>query len=179
MSARAVEFHPDGVVAAAERTLREAELPWTVLRPSHFAQNFTEAMFVPTNGVVAAPVGDGAEPFIDVLDIAEVAAEILRNGGHDRATIELSGPEAITFPTAVRTLAEATGTTLRFAEQKREDHITGLREGGVPDLYIIWRMAMLDAIRTGADARISDGVEQVLGRPSTSFRDWAEREAAR
>jgi len=179
LSARAVEFHPEGVVAATERTLRDSALPWTVLRPSHFAQNFTEAMFTPINGTVTAPVGAGAEPFVDVLDIAEVAAEVLRHGGHEGATIELSGPEAITFPTAVKALSEATGVPLRFVDQDREDHVGALRDAGTPDRYIAWRIAMLDAIRTGADAHLSDGVEQVLGRPSTSFRQWAAREASR
>lgn len=178
LSARAAEFHPEGAVAAAERTLRASELAWTIVRPSHFAQNFTEAMFAPVDGLVAAPVGDGAEPFIDVADITEVAAHLLLNGGHDGETIELSGPEALTFSTAVDMLAEAAGTQLRFVEQRRDDLVDALRNAGTPELYVAWRMAMLDAIRTGADAHVSEGVERVLGRPATSFSAWAEREVA-
>ncbi|MEP6842921.1 MAG: NAD(P)H-binding protein, partial [Pseudolysinimonas sp.] len=178
LSARAVEFHPEGVVAAAERTLRAGRVPWTILRPSHFSQNFTEAMFAPVEGVVTAPVGDGAEPFIDVLDIAEVAAAVLRHGGHDGETIDLSGPEALTFAAAVAQLSEGGSSPLTFANQDRDDHIAALRNAGTPELYIAWRMAMLDAIRTGADARVSDGVAQVLGRPATTFRAWVQREAA-
>ncbi|MCW1100131.1 hypothetical protein OJ963_40815 [Streptomyces sp. RS2] len=34
-------------------------------------------MFVPRNGTITTPVGDGAEPFIDVQDIAEVSAAVL------------------------------------------------------------------------------------------------------
>lgn len=47
LSARGVEFLPDGAVARAEEALRQGPIPWTILRPSHFAQNFTEAMLVP------------------------------------------------------------------------------------------------------------------------------------
>src|ERR1700722_15779084 len=47
LSARGVEFLPDGAVDRAERALRDGPLPWTILRPTHFAQNFTEAMFAP------------------------------------------------------------------------------------------------------------------------------------
>lgn len=177
LSARAVEFLPGGVVAATERTMAQAPLPHTILRPSHFAQNFTEAMFAPVDGVVRAPVGGGAEPFIDVRDIAEVAAEVLSRGGFEGEAIELSGPAALDFPEAVAALASASDTTLRFEEQDREDHIAALRTAGTPELYIEWRMAMLDAIRRGADAYLSDGVERVLGRGATPFAEWAAREA--
>ena len=77
LSARAVEFLPDGAVARAEQALRAGPLAWTILRPAHFAQNFTEAMFAPSDGCILAPAGTGAEPFIDVQDIAEVAAAVL------------------------------------------------------------------------------------------------------
>lgn len=56
LSARGVEFLPDGAVGRAEKTLAAGPIPWTVLRPSHFAQNFTEAMFVPVNEQILAPV---------------------------------------------------------------------------------------------------------------------------
>lgn len=55
-------------------------------------------------------------------------------------------------------------------------HATRLRNTGTPEGYVQWRMAMLDGIRTGADAHLSHGVEQVLHRPATSFAEWAARE---
>jgi hypothetical protein len=36
---------------------------------------------------------------------------------------------------------------------------------------------MLNAIRSGADAYLSDGVQQVLGRQPATLDDWARREA--
>src|SRR5579863_4430723 len=55
LSARGVEFLPGGAVDRAEQALRAGPLAWTVLQPAHFAQNFTEAMFVPQDGVIRAP----------------------------------------------------------------------------------------------------------------------------
>jgi len=149
LSARAVEFLPDGAVARAEQALRAGPLPWTILRPAHFAQNFTEAMFAPIDGRILAPAGTGAEPFIDIQDIAEVAAAVL---------------------------AAVSGTPVRFADESDEDHVGRLRASGTPEGYIRWRMAMLGAIKRGEDAYLSDGVQQVLHRPPASFRAWAQRE---
>ncbi len=177
LSARGVEFLPDGNVARAEQALRTGPLPWTILRPTHFAQNFTEAMFTPVDGRIVAPVGDGAEPFVDVQDIAEVAARLLTTGTGKGETIELSGPRAITFHDAARILTETTGRPVEFHDEDAAHHADALRAGGTPDEYIRWRLAMLGGIRRGDDAYLSDGVERVLGRPATDFAAWAAREA--
>lgn len=178
LSARGVEFLPGGAVAAAERALRTGPVPWTILRPSHFSQNFTEAMFVPVDGRIVAPVGSGAEPFIDVADIAAVAAETLEGDGYEGRTIDLSGPEALTFDEAAALLARASGTPVAFVSEDDDAHAERLRAAGTPEGYIQWRMAMLGGIKSGADAYLSDGVQEVLGRPPVSFAEWAAREAA-
>jgi len=176
LSARGVEFLPDGAVALAEQALREGPLPWTILRPAHFAQNFTEAMFTPRDGLIEAPVGAGAEPFIDAADVAAVAAAVLAGGGFEGETLDLSGPEAVSFTDAAAILAEASGTPVRFADEADADHVARLHAAGTPEGYIRWRMAMLGGIRRGADAYLSDGVQRVLGRPATGLREWARRE---
>jgi uncharacterized protein YbjT (DUF2867 family) len=176
LSARAVEFLPGGAVGLAERALEAGPIPWTVLRPTHFAQNFTEAMFVPVDGVISAPVDAGAVPFVDVLDLAEVAARVLADRTFTGGRIALSGPAVLTFAQAADALTAASGVPVRFRPEEPEAHAARLRAAGTPEGYVRWRMAMLDAVRTGADAYLSDGVRQVLGRPATGFAAWAARE---
>lgn len=178
LSARAVEFLPDGAVDRAERVLRDSPVPWTILRPSHFAQNFTEAMFTPVDDHVAAPVGNGREPFIDVADIAEVAAEALTTERWEGEILELSGPAALSFEEAVAQLGAAQGRRLSFADEPLAHHVDRLRADGTPEGYVTWRSAMLEAIRSGADAYLSHDVVRVLGRPATSFDEWARRAQA-
>lgn len=173
LSARAVEFLPDGAVDRAERVLRQGPVAWTILRPAHFAQNFTEAMFTPVDDHVAAPAGDGREPFIDVADIAEVAAAALTTSTWEGETLELSGPEALTFEEAVAHLGAAQGRRITFSDEPLAEHVRRLRDAGTPEGYITWRSAMLEAIRSGADAYVSHDVERVLSRPARSFEEWA------
>jgi uncharacterized protein YbjT (DUF2867 family) len=176
LSARGVEFLPDGAVDRSEHALREGPIQWNILRPAHFAQNFTEAMFVPVDGEVVAPVADGAEPFVDVEDVAEVAASLLTDPGFENDVVEVSGPDAVDFPAAVSLVGDAAGRRFTFVHESPEAHIERLRADGTPEGYITWRMAMLGGIRTGDDAYLSDGVQRVLGRPATSFAEWARRE---
>jgi uncharacterized protein YbjT (DUF2867 family) len=178
LSARGVEFLPGGAVATAEKAVRNSLIPWTILRPSHFAQNFTEAMFVPVDGIISSPVADGAEPFIDVEDIAQVAAAVLADASWKYDTIALSGPAAHTFDEAAAIIGDNAGLTINFYDEDPDLHTIRLRQNGTPEGYITWRMAMLNGIRRGDDAYLSDGVQRVLGRPAASFADWAAREAS-
>jgi uncharacterized protein YbjT (DUF2867 family) len=182
LSARGVEFLPDGAAALAEAALVDGPVPWTILRPAHFAQNFTEAMFTPRGGIISAPVGAGKEPFVDVCDIAEVAATILTQRENESLrgkVLALSGPESISFTRAAEILEQVSGSPVEFVPETDEDHIAELRESGVPHEYVRWRMAMLGGIRRGEDAYLSDGIPTVLGRPATTFRAWALREVPR
>jgi uncharacterized protein YbjT (DUF2867 family) len=178
LSARGVEFLPDGNVARAEDALRDGPLPWTILRPAHFAQNFTEAMFTPVDGSIIAPAGNGAEPFIDAQDIAEATAHVLATGAAAGQTLALSGPAALTFDQAARILSGVTGRLIEYRDQPDADHAAALREAGTPEEYIRWRLAMLGGIRRGDDAYLSDGIQCLLGRPATDFATWACREAS-
>ncbi|MHC5797296.1 NAD(P)H-binding protein [Lacisediminihabitans sp. FW035] len=178
LSARGVEFLPGGAVDRAEDALRAGPLGWTILRPTHFAQNFTEAMFVPEDGRVHAPVANGREPFIDIEDLAEVAAAVLIDPAYAGDTVEISGPAALGFEEAVAMLGRHADREFTFVDEHPSLHEDRLRAAGTPEGYIAWRMAMLGGIRRGEDAYVSDGVQRVLGRPATSFGDWARREAS-
>ena len=177
LSARGVEYLPDGVVAQAEHAFATGPLLGTIIRPTHFAQNFTEAMWVPRDGRIVAPVGDAPHPFIDVRDIAEVAARLLSDGGYDGEVVKLSGRSALNFYDAAAVLRSVSGHTVEYVPEDRDSHVKRLRSGGTPETYIMWRMAMLDAIADGRDAYISDGTRLVLGRDAASFQEWAEADA--
>jgi uncharacterized protein YbjT (DUF2867 family) len=57
----------------AEAALQASGVPWTIVRASWFAQNFSEGYLLDSllAGEVALPAGPVPEPFIDVDDIAD------------------------------------------------------------------------------------------------------------
>ncbi|WP_432590267.1 NAD(P)H-binding protein [Streptomyces sp. HD1123-B1] len=71
---------------ATEEAVRASGLRWTILRPTWFAQNFTELDFFASllgqQGELRLPTGDGREPFVDVDDLADAAAEALTDDRH-------------------------------------------------------------------------------------------------
>lgn len=167
---------------AAERTVQESGVEWTILRPVWFAQNFSEEPFLSSGvagGDVAYSSGDGAHPFIDATDIAQVAAAALTRPGHAGQTYELSGPRALTIPEAVAEIAAATGRELRTRPLTPEEHVEHLvAQGYYPRATAETVGGLFAFIRAGHDAYLSDGVRRALGREPRDFTEYVKATAA-
>jgi uncharacterized protein YbjT (DUF2867 family) len=180
LSARGVDAGPENPLIAAERAVQAvAGDRLTVIRPAWFMQNFTEAFFASgvASGVLVAPSGDGAEPFIDADDIAAVAAAALTDDGHAGRTYELSGPEALTFAQAASVFSQHFGHEVRHVDLPISEWIAGAEGNGLPAAYAGMLGALFGVIRDGHDAYLSTGVQDALGRPPTSLAEWAQRVA--
>lgn len=179
LSARGVDAGPDNPLIAAERAVSAtAGDRLTVVRPTWFMQNFTEAFFSDgvASGALVAPAGDGAEPFIDTDDIAAVAAAALTADGHGGRTYELSGPQSLTFAEVAAVLSMHAGHEVRYVDLPLADWVAGAEANGLPPAYAGMLGELFDVIRGGHDARLSTGVQDALGRPPASLADWAARE---
>ncbi|MDQ3344060.1 MAG: NAD(P)H-binding protein [Actinomycetota bacterium] len=163
-----------------EDAVRGSGLPWTILRPAWFAQNFSEAFLLDgvLAGEVRAPTGDGAESFIDADDIAAVAVAALTRDGHAGQTYELSGPRALTFAQATAEIARASGRHVRFVSPTPQEYVAELARYGVPRDVADMFGDLFAVVRRGLSEHLSDGVQRVLGRAPRDFADWASTTAA-
>lgn len=179
LSARGPDQSGDDHLPRTEAAVVSLAPSWTVLRPAWFAQNFTEGYFRQglDSGELRLPTGEGREPFVDVEDIAAVAAAALCDDAHDRQVYELSGPDSLSFTEAVAQLAHATGRAWRFAAVDSDEFVAEQTRAGTPPTVIATLLELFEAIRRGENEYISEGVQTALGRPPTSFREFAARYA--
>jgi uncharacterized protein YbjT (DUF2867 family) len=161
----------------AENAVRASGAEWTIVRCSWFAQNFSEGIFREgiLSGELALPnVVDGvAEPFVDVEDIADVAATALTERGHEGRLYELTGPELLTFATALDVIAVASRRPVRLAPVELNQFANG-----VPAEFADFLSYLFTEVLDGRNARLADGVREALGRPARSFREYAQAAAA-
>jgi len=157
-----------------EAAIKESGVEWTILRPTWFMQNFDEDLFAAPvqHGELAVPAGQGIHPFIDVVDIAEVAVAALTRPGHAGQTYDLSGPEALSFAEMLARIVGVTGNPVLYTDVAPEDFAASLRGLGYPDEIADLVTMLLVRIRTGAEAHLSDGVQRVLGREPRTFADY-------
>lgn len=166
---------------AAEEAVRGSRLAWTVLRPSNFAQNFDEELFhAPLlAGELALPAGDVPEAFVDVEDVAAVAAAVLGEPGrHVGRTYELTGPRGLTFAEAVDLVGRASGLAPTYRRTTPEEYTAALLEQGLDEDAARSVTAMYDLLDRGAISGVDDGVAAVLGREPRPFEEYVLRGAA-
>ncbi|MFJ5282136.1 SDR family oxidoreductase [Streptomyces parvulus] len=160
-----------------EEAVKSAAAEWTILRPTWFAQNFTEE---PTyfgslwdgSGELRLPTGNGHEAFIDLEDLADCAASALSESDHEGKIYVLSGAQSLTMEEAVGQIAAKTGLSLRFQPVTEPSFRAELAAVGKQDEGII---AMCRNIREERGAEPVDGVRDMLGRPPKSFTDYVNR----
>ena len=159
----------------AEEIVRTWGLRWTIVRAAWFAQNFTEGNFADdvAAGVVALPVGDVLEPFVDADDIADVAAAALTDDRHLGQVYEMTGPRLLTFADAVATLGVETGRDVRFVSVSMDDYAATLAEYQVPSEVVELLRYLFTSVLDGRNASVADGVQRALGRPPRDFTDFA------
>jgi uncharacterized protein YbjT (DUF2867 family) len=164
----------------AERAVRESGARWTIVRSSWFMQNFSEDYLVEPvlSGVVAFPGGDVAEPFIDLEDLADVAAAALSEPGHDKQVYEVTGPNPLTFAEAIGQIADAIGRPVAYVPITTEEYAAGAIDAGMPPEFAHELAELFGTVLDGRNARLTDGVQRALGRAPRDFSEFARDAAA-
>jgi uncharacterized protein YbjT (DUF2867 family) len=166
----------DAVRAATDAAAAEL----VVLRAAFFAQNFSEDFLLEAVrvGIIAFPADQVTEPFLDLEDLAEVAATVLTQNGHAGRTYELTGPRLLSFPGAVAAISAAAGRTLSYVPVSGAQFGAALTAAGLPEQFVGQLVALLLDVLDGHNAHVAGGVRQVLGRDPLDFTAYARRAAA-
>jgi uncharacterized protein YbjT (DUF2867 family) len=168
---------------AFEDAVRSSGLGWTVLRPGGFATNaFQWVPGVRSARTVEAPFVDVALPVIDPDDIAAAAARVLTDvvgGGtgstHEGASYTLTGPAAVSPRDQAAAIASAIGDDVRVVELDRDAALARMSAVMPPAVAA----ATLDLLGepTADEVAVNRDAARLLGRPASSFADWATRHA--
>ncbi|MEO6714758.1 MAG: SDR family oxidoreductase [Mycobacteriales bacterium] len=165
--------------AAAEARIAALGIASTILRPNWFSQNFLgSASTIASHDTFYAAAGSGHIAPIDVRDIAAVAVAALTEDGHEGADYYLTGPESLTHQQIASRLGNGIGRPVNYVDLSDEDFRASLVEADIPGWYADVFIILMQGIRAGWFGEVSPVVEKVLGRPATSFEDFARDHAA-
>ncbi|GAB3643853.1 SDR family oxidoreductase [Spirosoma arcticum] len=161
-----------------EKLIVESGLPFTFLRPSFFMQNLstTHRDEIRLRDELFIPAGNGRTSFVDVRDIGAVAALALTSptSEHLHKGYELTGSEALTYGETAQILTTVLGrkityqdpSIVRFIWQKwRKEH--------TPLSFTLIMVALYTVSKWGKAARLTKETERLLGRPPTTFQQFA------
>lgn len=162
--------------AKIEKLLLTCGVPYTFLRPSFFMQNLTgqHRDEIRQRNEIFVPAGHGRTSFIDVRDIAAVAALTLTEDGHENKAYTLTGSEALTYDEVAQILTEVTGRPVRYANPNLVRFVLQKRREGLAWGFVIVMAGIyLTAALGRADGR-TDEVPRLLGRAPITVRQFAQ-----
>jgi len=146
-----------------EDKLRATRLAWTILRPNSFHQNVV-AFFAPTvrtQGVFYSSMRDAKNSFLDVRDIAVVAARSLAGGQHAGKTYELNGPEAINYAELARKISKVAGHQVKYADIPIDAQKKAMLDQGMPE-WLVTALLDLQQYYLSGKGGETDGLLQKL-----------------
>ncbi|WP_433934905.1 NmrA family NAD(P)-binding protein [Sorangium cellulosum] len=166
---------------AVERHLRAGRLAWTILRPGFFAQNLGDAYRrdIAEDRRLFVPAGRGRVAFVDVRDVAEIAAlAFAAPERHRGQAYTLTGPEAVSFFDAAAILTETLGRAIRYEPATLVGYARHLRRRGLPLAQIAVQTVLHAGLRLGQAEGVDPTLERLLGRPGRTLRAYVRDHAA-
>jgi len=155
--------------ADGEDALRRTNCRWTVLQPAMYTQTVSEVLLSHArDGVVPVPWNPASRlSAVHLGDVAEAAAVVLTEPGHDYASYELAGPAALSVTQMVASAAAASGQQLR-AQQVPVGAVLPYLPGS-PQAQTLGAMCReYDSHGLLGNPRV---LAMLLGREPTSFAD--------
>ncbi|WP_428774520.1 SDR family oxidoreductase [Vibrio sp.] len=153
-----------------EIALENSGVPYVILRPNWFADNFhTYWKAGIDQGVIAVPAAEGKSSFIDVRDIASSAAAALTSDRFDNQAFNLTGPEALSYAQAAQKISFAIGKPVSYQAMEDGAFCDMLKSVGVPTDYAEFLTSIFYPVREGWTAEVSGDVQTLTGKPARSL----------
>jgi uncharacterized protein YbjT (DUF2867 family) len=162
-----------------ERELEDSGVPFTMLRPNGFFQNFLgNAASIQARSALHAPAGEMKFSAVDARDIAAVAAHVLTEPGHEWQRYTITGPQAISHTEIAERFSQVLGRTIKYVdvpEEAAREWMLGVGMGAwqvdkVLDLYRYYK--------SGAAEEVTNNVERVGRKTPTAFEQFVRDHAA-
>src|SRR5260370_40978132 len=110
-------------------------------------------------------MGNGRTSYLDVRDIAAVAAKALRGGEHDGKTYELNGPEALTCAEVAERISRHAGIAARYVDIPAEAQRKAMMDQGMPEWQVKGLLEMQENYTGGRGGGLDGGLPEMVGRP--------------
>lgn len=159
-----------------EQHILASGLDYTFLRASFFMQNLntTHRREIRERSEIFVPAGRGKTSFIDVRDIAAVAALALTEAGHAGQAYDLTGGEALDYDQVARLFSQALGRTIIYRRPSLLQFLRRQRESGVPSSMALVMAGIYTTARLGLAGRLAEDTRRLLGRAPIRLKDYID-----
>jgi uncharacterized protein YbjT (DUF2867 family) len=151
----------------AEQTLEASGLAWTHLQPTDLARYNIRSNLptVQAQGAFYSTIGEGKVAMVDEEDVAEVAAKILTEDGHEGKKYVLTGPKALSYPEVADALAKKLGKSVKYIDIDPTQAKQAMIGVGMPDWVADFVNDLRELEKSGGASGPTQDIQKLLGRP--------------
>jgi uncharacterized protein YbjT (DUF2867 family) len=161
---------------AVEQHLSACGVSTTLLRAGFFAQNLGDAYRrdIREDDRLYVPTGNGRVAFVDVRDVAELAARSFTEAGLRRQAFRLTGPAAVGFAEVAALLSACLGRPIAYCPASIVGYIAHLRRRRLPWIHIAVQTLLHVGLRLDNAATVDPTLGQLLGRPARAIEQYIQ-----
>lgn len=178
---------PENPLRRIELAVESSGVPYTILRPVAFMQNFSEGLRwresfadgIRERDEIVGPGGNGTVSYVSTEDIARVAAIALTEDGHGGKAYAPVGPEPLTLTAVAEHISWVAGRRITYVETDRTPIRDALLAAGAPPETAEHNSEVYTrAFSSRMFGVLNDDILDVTGRPPVSFAEFAVGAAA-
>lgn len=164
----------------AEEHVIESGLAYTILQPSRYMQHLLPIWSrIVEEGVHSMPFSvEKKFNVVDLEDLAEASAIVATEPGHEFATYELAGPEALSQNEMASIISDITGKRVRAEAVDFKTLEAKARENGFPDDRVEQMLVMNRHYDAHGFRGNPNVLRMILGREPVTYREFVGRLAA-
>ena len=160
-----------------ENKLKSSGLEYTILRPNGFMQNIAayQAPSIRAQSAFYAAMGSAPTSFIDVRDIAVVAAKALTAPvAHAGKTYELNGPEAVTYAELAKRISKVANRTITYVDIPESAQQKSMLDLGMPAWQVTALLELQQYYTGGRGGEVTNVLPQLLGHYPRTLDQYLE-----
>jgi uncharacterized protein YbjT (DUF2867 family) len=157
-----------------EAYLRASGQGWTFLRCSFFMQNLntTHRTEIRERDEIFVPVGSARTSFIDVRDIAAVAAVAMTEPGHEGQAYDLTGCEALDYWQVAEIMSRILGRKITYRNPNPLNFLASHLRRGTSLTFALVMSGLYLSTRSGMAERVTGEVERLTGCKPIAFAQY-------
>jgi len=165
---------------ATEEAIVASDVPYTMLRNCLYTESdrvIGAARRAAATGVIANCVGEvRVVRSASRADLAEAAAVVLTEPGHEGKVYELSGDEVWGYPDLAAVAGEVFGREIVYQTLTEDEQRARLKAAGVPDFVIDLAVGVDINVRDGIFGIDSGDLSRLIGHPTRTLAQVAQSE---
>lgn len=172
--------NPDSPIAAVaeshivtEESLKKSGIPFTIMKNALYADMLPVFLGqqVLESGI-HFPAGHGYAAYTLREDMAEAAASILTEIGHENKEYDIASSDNHSFSDIAKILSEVSGKKIVYVNPTKEQYVENATKAGLPSAYVDVFAGFGEAISQGEFATQSGQLEKIIGRKPVSLETY-------